>query len=430
MGIKPNTEKLRSRQAALEVLYCVNKDINLKEAFECKQFINLPEEAKPFTKYLVTQTLRYQNALIHIFELYLQKKPQNKAIEFVYTFLSLGACELLLSQQKTNITLSSYTEITKIDKKTTHLSGIIRAILGKIDQNRDSLMHYFKDYKLIFGDIFYNDLLKDYPDQVDNICEGLLCEPVNDVLKLTECSTPENYTDLLPNLMRYQGGIRPENTDLFINGDVTIQSYASHLPIYGAGDIAGKTLLDLCAAPGGKTLQAIAAKADVTAVDISRNRLERLYENLERTHLNAKIITADVLNFKSNTLFDIILLDAPCTATGTIRKNPDIIQSFTLENADKLVTLQKNMLNYVEKFVKIEGLLIYAVCSLSKSEGENQVDEFIKNHPNFQIIMPQHSDKLPKNALTDNQCIRLLPHHDIETGGHDGFFVAYLRKIS
>jgi len=439
MGINYKNEKLRSRHVAFEILLYVHKGYSLKEAFSGQNFAALPDEAKPFTKFLVTQTMRYQNVFLMIFKEYLQKKPQNKSIKFVYTILSMGCCELLLSQQKTNITLSSYTEITKIDKKTNHLSGIIRAVLGKIDANKEAIIQqYLTDYQNIFGSELYNHLKAHYPETITELCQALLQEPVTDILKLQDVPTPSGYQALLPNLMRYENGRRPENLGIFVDGEITIQSFASHLPIYCMGDIKGKKLLDLCAAPGGKTLQAIASGADVTAVDISAKRLEKLHENLKRTGLKANIIQSDVLEFSLDTTdndpnankdkFDIILLDAPCTATGTIRKNPDIIQNFSLDKMKKLQDLQAKMLHYASTLLKENGVLIYAVCSLSPQEGEQQIFKFLESNPKFSVIEPPCVAGLDPQIIDSNKFVRLLPYHTPDQGGQDGFFVAYLKK--
>lgn len=424
----PILDKLLSRHVALEIIYIINKGHSLKQAFEYNGFVKLSDEAKPFVKFIVTQTIRYKNVFDAIINKYLQKKPQNKSLEFVYGILSLGACELLLSTQKSNITLNSYTEITKLDKKTNHLSGIIRAILGKINADIETLKPLFNDYKLVFGGDLYTHIAADYPDDMINICEWLLREPMLDVLKLTDCPTPEGYIDLSPVCMRYKDGVRPENLAMFHDGDITIQSFASHLAIYCAGDMVGKTLLDLCAAPGGKTIQAIANKAIVTAVDISTKRMEKVQQNLSRTGLAAQTVMCDALDYQPDTLYDIVLLDAPCSATGTIRKNPDIIQGFDIKNSVELQKLQKQLLEHSKTLVKENGLLIYAVCSLSKEEGEEQILNFIKNNPTFQIIKPHNTDILPHKTLDNNNFIRLLPYYDSDNGGHDGFFIAYLHK--
>ena len=424
----PILDKLLSRHVALEILYIISKGHSLKQAFECNEFIVLSDTVKPFVKFIVTQTIRYKNVFDAIINKYLQKKPQNKSLEFVYGILSLGACELLLSTQKPNMTLNSYTEITKLDKKTNHLSGIIRAILGKINTDTEILKPLFNDYKLVFGTDLYTHIATDYPDDIANICEWLLTEPMLDVLKLTDCPTPDGYKNLSPVCMRYSNGLRPENLAIFHDGDITIQSFASHLAMYCAGDIAGKTVLDLCSAPGGKTIQALANKAIVTAVDISKKRLEKLEQNLKRTGLVADVITSNALDYTSKTIYDIVLLDAPCSATGTIRKNPDIIQGFDIKNVLELQKLQKQLLAHSKTLVKPSGLLIYAVCSLSKAEGETQILEFIVQNPEFKIIKPCNADILPSKTVDNNHFIRLLPYYDSDNGGHDGFFIAYLKK--
>lgn len=430
MGIK-SPSRLQSRIAALEVLLVVYQGTSLKNALEHNSFTTIPTASKGYARFLVTQTIRYQRVLKQIMFQYLTKKPQKKSLDFVYALLTLGICELLLSQQKPNITLSCFVDIVKNDRKHSHLSGMIRAILGKVLAEKDKLSGLLVDYPKVFGTDLYNKIHSDYGTQTDMICRWLLTEPTVDILKLTDCPTPEAYQELSSICARMQSdAVRPEKLGIFTDGDITIQSFSSHLPLYCAGDIKGKTIIDLCAAPGGKTLQAVSSGAKVTSVDISERRLEKLKENLERTGLEATIITSDVLDLELSDKFDIVLLDAPCSATGTIRKNPDIIYHYNPKTTKDLEDLQQRLLNKAKDLLNDDGLLIYAICSLSNSEGEEQIQNFLTENPDFMLVNPVRTEILLKEALTPQGYIRLLPHHDTENAGHDGFFVAYLKKTS
>ena len=197
------------------------------------------------------------------------------------------------------------------------------------------------------------------------------------------------------------------------------------------GGIAGKAIADLCAAPGGKTMQLAGLNARVTAVDISARRLVRLEENLKRTALAADVVCADVLEWNPEQVFDGIILDAPCSATGTIRRHPDILWNFTEENISGLVSLQTAMIHKAASLLRPGGILVYANCSLLKAEGENLVAAT--------DIAGLETVRLSANALPGLEfCINgrgdfrsLLHHLDLgnpECSGMDGFFCACFRK--
>ena len=196
--------------------------------------------------------------------------------------------------------------------------------------------------------------------------------------------------------------------DLNLSSDEWVQDYASAMPVSLLGNLSGKTVLDLCAAPGGKTMQMAAMDANVTAVDISAKRLERLKDNLNRTGLTdqVEVICADILKWSPNHTYDVVLLDAPCSATGTIRRHPDLPYIRTQKDIESLVTLQVNLLDRVKGWVKRDGgQLIYCTCSLQKIEGEYQAQAFLDRHSDCQ-------------RLADD--VRLMPQNDHQ----DGFFIA------
>jgi 16S rRNA (cytosine967-C5)-methyltransferase len=420
-----------SRKVALDAYILIHTDNTIKEGLTKAGFDIIDKQAKPFILFLIQETLRYQNLFQCVIEKYFDKKPQKKYRLFLDGILCLGVCEIFRSQQKTQHILSAYTEITKSDKKTSHLSGIVRAILGKILTEKDAYQDLFRDYKLIFGQTLYNKIVQDYPDDFHNICEALLKEPCVDITKLkAEVFLPDDYQKMSDASYRFQKGVLPQNLAVFDDGDITIQSFSSSLVIECCPhDIAGKTLLDMCSAPGGKTLHALSKGAIVTALDISPTRIERMRENLMRCHLNAEIQQINALEYKSSKEFDIILLDAPCSATGTIRKNPDILHKYAQDSEENLISLQEELLNHAQNFVKKDGLLIYSVCSLSHSEGEEQIAKFLKTHANFSIVSPKNKHYLPHYSVDNQGFIRILPHFQKEYGGHEGFFVAYLRKL-
>ena len=176
---------------------------------------------------------------------------------------------------------------------------------------------------------------------------------------------------------------RIEDLAGYAEGAWWVQDAGAALVARVAGDVAGLDVADLCAAPGGKTAALAAAGARVTAVDISPARLQRLRDNLRRLALPAEIVEADAATWSPGLTFDAVVLDAPCTATGTIRRHPDILRLKTPDDIPRMADLQARMLTNAATLVRPGGLLIYSTCSLQPEEGEHQLPPFLATHPDF-----------------------------------------------
>lgn len=189
----------------------------------------------------------------------------------------------------------------------------------------------------------------------------------------------------------------------------------------------GESALDLCAAPGGKTLQLAAAGAEVVAVDRSAARLTRVKENLDRMGLAAEIVTADAGEWDDVRTFDAVLLDAPCSATGTYRRHPDVLWAARPSDVAALASVQSRLLDSAARRVKPGGRLVYCVCSLEPEEGEAQIMGFLHRHPEFALVPAQPGEAgAPEASLLADGTLRLLPHQ--RPGGQDGFYAARLRR--
>ena len=211
-------------------------------------------------------------------------------------------------------------------------------------------------------------------------------------------------------------------------GEWWVQDAAAALPARLLGPVAGKQVLEIGAAPGGKTAQLAAAGARVIALDRSASRLARLRENLGRLRLEAEIVEADALEWSPPAQVDMVLLDAPCTATGTIRRHPDIPHLRGPADVGRLADLQGRLLTRAATMVAPGGLLVYVSCSLQSEECERQVDALLAASPNF-ARLPVRADELPglREAVTAVGDLRTLPCHWAEHGGMDGFYAARLR---
>ncbi|MCW1931301.1 RsmB/NOP family class I SAM-dependent RNA methyltransferase [Pararhodobacter zhoushanensis] len=213
----------------------------------------------------------------------------------------------------------------------------------------------------------------------------------------------------------------------FATGDWWVQDAAAALPATLLAVQPGETVLDLCAAPGGKTMQLAAAGAQVTALDLSEPRLTRLRENLARTGLSAEIVCADALHWTPPALVDAVLLDAPCSATGTIRRHPDLPFVRKPADVEELTKLQADLLDRALGFLKPGGRLVYCTCSLLPDEGEAQIAAALTRHPGLRTDTPA----LPLGRATAEGGWRTRPDDktgpDDQSGGIDGFYMALLR---
>jgi len=187
-------------------------------------------------------------------------------------------------------------------------------------------------------------------------------------------------------------------------------------------------VLDMCAAPGGKTLQLAAGGADVTALDLSERRMQRVRENLARCGLSANCITGDALDHTGGP-YDAILLDAPCSATGTIRRHPDLPYAKDGSEFGALIELQAAMLDHALTLLRPGGRLVFCTCSLLPDEGECQVDEALSRHPGLSVDRTALSDLAGVDSawITDEGGLRLRPDYWPDLGGMDGFYIACLR---
>jgi 16S rRNA (cytosine967-C5)-methyltransferase len=250
--------------------------------------------------------------------------------------------------------------------------------------------------------------------------------PIDLSLRDAEPSPALDGISLAPYHLRLPAGARVTELPGFSEGTWWVQDLSASLParLIGAGQ--GRAL-DLCAAPGGKTMQLAAAGWDVTAVDLSDARLKRVRENLARTRLKAKLVAGDALTF-SDDPYDVVLLDAPCSATGIFRRHPDVLYRARPRAIAGMAERQQAMLARAASLVKPGGRLVYSVCSLEPEEGERVTEAFLASHQGF-VADPASGEELPQGMTPDpTGNVRILPGTLADQGGADGFFVARFRR--
>ena len=265
-------------------------------------------------------------------------------------------------------------------------------------------------------------------DRAASIAAGLADPPPLD-LTLRDPAETEHWQvqlsadSLMPGHLRLARGDNIEKLPGFAEGAWWVQDIAASLPARLLGDGEGRHVLDLCAAPGGKTLQLAAQGWKVTALDISKRRLELLKSNLKRTGLAASTVRADALTWEPKHQFDAILLDAPCTATGTARRHPDVLHRIGARQIAEMAELQAALLDRAKGWLKPGGIFVYATCSLEREEGEDQTSA-VDLAP-----LPIGSQNLPAGLEpTAEGWLRTDPGMLVEAGGLDGFFIARWSK--
>jgi 16S rRNA (cytosine967-C5)-methyltransferase len=265
-------------------------------------------------------------------------------------------------------------------------------------------------------------------ERANAIASGLAVPPPLDIVLRNPQETAEwaerlGGVSLAAGHVRLPRGAAIDTLPGYRDGAWWVQDLAATLPARLLGLGEGRRALDLCAAPGGKALQLAAAGWAVTALDISKRRLERLHDNLQRTGLPADVVVADALDWQPEQLFDAILLDAPCTATGTCRRHPDVLHRIGPRQIDEQTKLQKRLLERAAGWLAPGGRLVYAVCSLEHEEGEAQATAVALDRD------PITADELPAGLQpTSEGWLRTDPGMLAEHGGLDGFFIARWRK--
>jgi 16S rRNA (cytosine967-C5)-methyltransferase len=265
------------------------------------------------------------------------------------------------------------------------------------------------------------------------IVAASLSDPPTD-LTARDPATPADWAARLGGRLTPTGSIRLDRRGQisalpgFAEGAWWAQDAAAAIPARLLGPVAGRRVLDLCAAPGGKTLQLAAAGADVTALDVSDDRLNRLRENLSRTGLSARIVTADALDWRPDALFDAVLLDAPCTATGTLRRHPDIAHLRRADDVARMAALQDWLLDAAWAMVAPGGRLVFCTCSLLPEEGEARARAFRARTPDAEPAPVTPEEAGDPALVTPQGWLRCRPDLWAEDGGMDGFFAARFER--
>jgi 16S rRNA (cytosine967-C5)-methyltransferase len=429
---------LKARRAGISLLQGVTLDQQpLDQLLETNaEFRELEGRDRSFAHALVASSLRHGGQIKSVLGKFLTK-PLPRSSGMAVDILTIATAQLLFMDVSPHATIDLSVDLAKQDKKAQHFSGLINAVLRKVSTDGKTAFEKLDGPRLNTPDWLWEQWVSAYDEKTARaIAVAHLSEAPLDI---SVKSNAEHWAAQLEGELLPTGTIRLRSTDKnlqdlpgFSTGEWWVQDAASALPAKLLGDIRGQSVLDLCAAPGGKTAQLASAGAVVTAIDDSVSRMSRLRENLARLKLPVTTLLADALSLQTDTLYDNVLLDAPCSATGTIRRHPDLIYLKTPQQIGGLAGLQQKMLEHAASLVKPGGNLVYCTCSLSPLEGERQVFKFLRAHENF-VLSPISPEDLARQEqfITPAGLMRCLPSMAIgSSSGLDGFFAARLVRLS
>ena len=415
-------EGMDARLAALALLQGVLGDrLPLTDLVEAPAFAKLPPPDKARAQRLALSVLRQIEPIDRLLQTFLKREPELEALNI----LRLAVTELAGGAAAHGV-VNSAVEMARRGRQQSGAAGMINAVLRKVavgvalpgpDQKMPRWLR--------------QPLVHIHGREVVAAIEAVQAKaPALDLtLKAGSGkagSGPEGV--MLPNgSLRIAGSVQVSSLPGFAEGAWWVQDAAAAMAVPMLGDLRGQRVLDLCAAPGGKTMQLAASGAQVTALDISGPRMTRLRDNLARTGLAADLVVADALQWQPETLFDAVLLDAPCSATGTIRRHPDLQYIKDGSELVALVTLQAQLFDRALGFVRPGGRLLYCTCSLLPDEGEAQLAAALVRHPGLTVLRPDLPG-VPADWFGAEGGLRLRPDYWADAGGMDGFFMVCVTK--
>jgi len=428
---------LAARLAAINLLDAVLRqgaalDDSLRKS---RALGELTARDRAFARLLLATTLRRLGQIDALIDARLNR-PLPEALAAVRNILRIGAVQLVVLEAPAHAVVDTAVRLAERIGRTSH-KGLINAVLRRIAAEGPALFAAQDAARLNTPDYFWRSWVAAYGEDTTRAIAAQHQRPPP--LDLTVKDDATGWAERLGGTVIGAQTVRlaetAEVTGLagFADGAWWVQDAAAALParlLLSALDGGeAKRVVDLCAAPGGKTAQLAAAGARVTAIDRADSRLDMLRENMARLHLAVGTVTADARHWRPDTPPAGILLDAPCTATGTLRRHPDIARNKGAEDVARLVILQRQLLETAARALPPGGVLVYAVCSLQPEEGPMVIDRLLAARPDLKRLPVTAGEVwLGARALTPRGDVRTLPCHLAAEGGIDGFYIARLVK--
>ena len=404
-------------------IYKFNKTLN--DSLIKKKIERQKKEDIAFLYNVTLNSMRFHLHCIKIINIYIKKKLRDQE-------------KILLISAITQIVFLDFKEYAvincsvEISKKLKLYSGLINATLKKIALNKKKL----SKTKLEFNDMplwLQKQSVSLSNDEKKKFIDNFFKEPdihivFKDEAKLNLFEDKLIRTSKVSGFLSIRKNVRKINS--FVKGNWWVQDFSSFFPLYNfAMKDKNKKYLDACAAPGGKSFQLLSKNLNVVLNDKNKTRIETLQSNLDRLKFNVQIINSDFIEYKKRENYDVIIIDAPCSSIGTIRKNPEILFKSKEPNFDELVSIQQKMLVKASDLVNKNGFIIYMTCSFLKIETKDQIDKFLKENNNFLLSnFRLIKDNINYSKLIKNNFMTTLPDR-IFNKNIDGYFAAYLKKI-
>lgn len=444
--VKPSSEKaprepagLAARECAVRLVSAVKRNRRSLDEALAKEFATsaLAPRDRGLARLIAGTALRRWGELDSVLASYLEKPLPEGKTGNLWPIVLCAAAQLLFMATPPHAAVGLAVEQVRRDRQARRYDKLVNALLRRLTREGADALKGRDAVRLDIPPWLYARWSAAYGEAMTRaVGEASLHEAALDISVKAE---PELWAERLGGIVlptgsvRLGAGGRIEDLPGYADGAWWVQDAAAALPARLLGDVEGRKVADLCAAPGGKTAELAAAGAKVTAVDQSAQRLQRLKANLERLQLTAELVEADVASWNPGHHFDAILLDAPCTATGTIRRHPDILHLKREEDVAALAALQQRLLDNAVRLLKPGGTLVYCTCSLEPEEGPAQIAALLARAPQLKRVPVKAGESGIESAwITPEGDLRTLPCHlplaTKELSGLDGFFAARLVK--
>jgi 16S rRNA (cytosine967-C5)-methyltransferase len=405
-------------------------------------YLALEPRDRALVRAILTTALRFRVTIAKLLAQRIER-PLPPNAHTLSHILHVAAAQILFLDIPDSAAVDLAVTHAKADPRTARFAALVNGVLRSLARGKEAELRPALDSTLDTADWFAARLQRAYgPARTKDILAAHRVEaPVDFSVKSDAAGWAEKFGGIvLPT-----GTVRVERPASGIaelpgygDGEWWVQDAAAALPAMLLGNLAGKTVADLCAAPGGKTVQLILAGAEVTALDTSKSRLARLAQNLARLQLTATLVQADMLAWTPDALFDAVLLDAPCSSTGTVRRHPDVPWTKSAADIEKLADLQSRMVAAAAKLVKPGGRVVFSNCSLDPAEGEDLYHVFLSGAEGVEHD-PIQPGEIPGGEIagidgfiTEAGTLRTTPADlSLETpgmSGLDGFFAARFRR--
>tara|TARA_B100000959_G_scaffold35649_1_gene34135 strand:+ start:310 stop:1590 length:1281 start_codon:yes stop_codon:yes gene_type:complete len=376
---------------------------------------------------VVLTSMRYNLEIDKILKIYVKKINKNSNSYFL---ILSSIAQIVFLNFKDYAVINSSVEIAKNKKFLKIYPAFINGLLRNIARNKKKLFKIKVSFSML-PQWFINQTNNWNEKQKTNFVKTIKKEPNIhlvfkssedlDKFKLPSIKTTENSLVIkkatkIKNLPKYREGVW------------WIQDFSSMMPLFLLDEKNSKKVLDMCAAPGGKTIQLICSKAEVVSYDKNKNKVSIMKENLHRLNFNNEVINKDSLKINSKDKFDMVIIDAPCSSIGTIRRNPEIFYRHSSPNFQYIIPTQYKFLNKAKDLVKNNGIIIYMVCSFLSNEGDNQIERFLSENKNFSLVKYFSKNRDIDELINEKGFFKTYPINFRNKFLIDGFFAAQLQK--